>query len=101
MDAPLVLILVTDYSKHLCHGVVDTFNTAISASVVDADRESVYGKWFIHGSCELGAKWRSIIGQKGGQTSPERGVTVDRDLDSAFRGEFGCGYSEHVCLHGG
>ena len=38
---PVVLVSVADHGQHLCHGVVYTFDTAVSARVVGARREFV------------------------------------------------------------
>ena len=62
MDVPVVLVFVTDHGKHLYHGVVYSFDAAVSAGVVGAGREFVYAEQFIYGCCELGAKLRSVIG---------------------------------------
>ena len=50
----------------------------------------------IYGSCQLGTKLRSVIGQEGGWASPERDVTVHQDIGSAHCGEFCRCDSEHI-----
>ena len=87
MDVPVVLVLVTDHGERLCHSGVYAFDATVSGRVVGSSREFVDAEQFIYGSCELGAKLRSVIGQEGGWTSPERDVTVHQDIDGTFCGE--------------
>ena len=95
MDVPVVLVFVTDHGKHLCHGVVYSFNATVSPWVVGAGGEYLLPS-SLYGCCELDAKLRSVIGQEGERTSPERDLAVRQDIGGAFSGEFGCSDSEHV-----
>ena len=44
VHVPAVLMLVVDHGKHLCHGVVYTFDATVSARVISAGREFMYAK---------------------------------------------------------
>ena len=96
MDLPVILMLITDHSKHLRHGVVEMFNATVYARAVGAGRDFMYVKEFIYGGCELGANLRSVIRKAGGRSTQEKDVAIHQDVDSAVCGEFGCGDSEHV-----
>ena len=76
------------------HGVVDTFDASITASVVGAGHEFVYASEFVHGGRELGAELRSVVRQEVGQVSLEMDVAVHQEFGSVFCGEFVFG--EHV-----
>lgn len=88
--------VVTDHCMHLRQGVVDTFDATISARVVGPYREFTFAEGFEHGGGELGAEFKSVVGQEDGGASPERGVAVHQEVGSAFDRKFGCGDIEHV-----
>ena len=58
---PVVLVFVADHGQHLCHGVVYTFDTAVSARVVGARREFVYTQKFVDSCCKLCAELESVV----------------------------------------
>ena len=68
--------------------MVDTFHTSNPTGVISARRELTYPKQLVH--------LRSIIGQDGERTSPQRDQAVHQNVFGAFGGEFGCGDGEHV-----
>ena len=76
--------------------MVDTFHTSISTGVIGARRELMYPAQLVHGGRQSSAELRSIIGQEGGQTSPQRDEAVHQSVCGAFGGEFGCVDGEHV-----
>ena len=59
--APVVLVFVADHGQYLCHGVVYTFDTTVSARVVSARREFVYTQKFVDGCCKLCAELESVV----------------------------------------
>ena len=50
----------------------------------------------VHGGRQPSAELRSIIGQEGGRTSPQRDEAVHQNVCGDFGGEFGCGDGKHV-----
>ena len=58
---PVVLVFVADHGLHLCHGVVYTFDTAVSGRVVGARSEFVYTQKFVDSYCKLCAELESVV----------------------------------------
>ena len=58
---PVVLVFVADHGQHSCHGVVYTFDTAVSARVVGARRAFVYTQKFVDSCCKLCAELESVV----------------------------------------
>ena len=58
---PVILVSVAYHSYHLCHDVVDTFDAAVTARVVDAFRELVYTEEFVNGCRKLGVELESVV----------------------------------------
>ena len=58
---PVVLVFVAHHGYHLCHGVVYTFGTAVSARVVGARREFMYTQKFVEGCWKLCADLESVV----------------------------------------
>ena len=57
----------------------------------------VWYPWqLVHGGRQPSAELRSVIGQEGGRTSPQRDEAVHQNVCGAFDGEFGCGDGKHV-----
>ena len=77
--------------------MVGTFHASISTGVIGARRELIFPWQFVHGGRQSSAELRSIIGQKGGRTSPQRDEAVRQSVCGAFGGEFGCSDGKHVC----
>ena len=75
--------------------MVDTFHTS-TTGVIGARRELMYPQQLVHGGRQPSAESRSIIGQEGGRTSPQRDEAVHPNVGGAFGGEFGCGDGKHV-----
>ena len=75
--------------------MVDTFHTSTTGGI-GVRRELMYPEQLLHGGRQPSAEFRSIIGQEGGRTSPQRDEGVHQNVCGAFGGEFGCGDNKHV-----
>ena len=58
---PIILVFVTDHGKHLCHGVVYTFDDAVPARVVGACRELGYTQKFVDDCRKLCAELEFVV----------------------------------------
>ena len=49
MDAPVVLVFVTDHGEHLSHSMIDAFDASVTTGLTGARGELMYPEQFVDG----------------------------------------------------
>ena len=89
LNTPVSLLFVADHGEHKGHVVVDTLDTAVGARVVGTGGNLIDAEALVEGEGTFGAKLESVIGKQTYGASPERHISVNKDVGRAGGGELG------------
>ena len=99
LNISVCLLFFTEHGEHVDHGVVDVddaLDTAVRKRVVGAGGNFIDAEAVVDGEGKFGVKLESVLGKESDGASPERNVSVDKDVCRAGGGELSLCRGVHV-----
>ena len=96
MNIPVSSLFVADHGEHKGHSVIGTLDAAVGARLVGAGGNLINAEAVVEGEGKFGEKLESVVGKKSDESSPERDISIDKDVGRVRRGEWSLCSDVHV-----